>query len=311
MKITFRQIGQQQTNIRLDHYLVEKYPAYSRAFLKRQINKGGILVNETIKKPSYILKENDRIDIDVAVPEKYVLQADPTIKLSVIYKDENMVVIDKSAGISVHPSSASGRQKDTIANALLAYYPETKDVGDAPKIRPGIVHRLDKETSGLMVVAKNKQSFEWLKKQFSERRVVKKYLTLIHGQPKKNRGTISKAIGKTKDFRKRTIVPLKDQKEALTYYKTIETFNDYSLIEAEPKTGRTHQIRIHLASIGHPVVGDKLYSFKNHIPPEGLKRQFLHAYYLKFSLPSGKIIELQSDLPEDLKTVIDSLGALN
>ena len=355
-----------KNNIRLDKFLHNKLPTYSRSFLKSQIKSGNVLVNNKIKKPSYILKPNDKIEVKIATPKKIKspLSSSPyqggdkgVVKLKIIYEDKDIIAIDKPAGISVHPT-ASKKQNDTIANALLAHYPAIKNVGDQPDLRPGIVHRLDKDTSGIMIAAKNQKAFDWLKKQFAERKVVKKYSALVCGKLKEKKGVIAKPIGKTKDFRKRTTISIKGQKEAVTYYEiirhylrllpsdegragrgderkirqhlpptpsSIQTGNYvacnsfgikeeggkkiyYTLVEAKPRTGRTHQIRVHFASISHPIAGDKLYAFKRQTPPEGLKRQFLHASYLKFSLPNGKIIELKSELPEDLHQVLDLLN---
>ncbi len=293
-------------NSRLDQYLVKKLPQYSRAFLKSQIKQGNILINGQIKKPSYVLRQKDDVKININEREKPALQPNPSIKLKIIYEDENIIAINKPAGISVHPT-AGKKQNNTIANALLSYYPLIAGIGDEPDSRPGIVHRLDKDTSGIMVVAKNQKTFDWLKKQFAERKVEKKYTALVCGRVKKEKGVISKPIGKTKDFRKRTTAPIKEQKEAITNYRVIKKYNNHALLEVEPKTGRTHQIRVHLAAIGYPVAGDKLYGFKRQKPLPGLKRQFLHASYLKFSLPNGRIIELKSELPQDLRKALDNL----
>lgn len=317
------------TGIRLDKYLSQQFPQYSRAFLKSQINAGNILVNSKIKKPSYILKENDQLEVNITKPQKSALEPNPNIKLNIIYEDKNIIVIDKPAGISAHPSKPG--QNDTIVNALLAYFPPIAKVGDEPRLRPGIVHRLDKDTSGLMVVAKNQKSFSWLKKQFVCRKIAKKYLALAIGNIKEKKGVITKPIGKTKDFRKRTTITLKEQKEAITNYRVLERFlfschpelgsgsqkmpkqirhdksRHYTLLEIEPKTGRTHQIRVHLASIGHPIAGDNLYGHKRQTPLPNLKRQFLHASCLKFLLPNGKLLELTSDLPDDLNLCLQNL----
>lgn len=291
--------------IRLDQYLTKKLTQYSRSFLKQQIKQGNVLVNGKIKKPSYILKVDDKVKIKIVQPKKPALQPNPNIKLTIIYEDDNIIILDKPAGISTHP--ARTEQHDTIVSGLLSYYPAIKNVGDAPEIRPGIVHRLDKDTSGLMVVAKNQKAFDWLKKQFIERRIVKKYLALVVGKTKEKKGIISKAIGRAKHFGKRTIIPYKQQKEATTTFKVIKYFSGYSLVEAEPETGRTHQIRVHFASIGHPIADDKLYGFKRQLQPKELNRQFLHASYLKFTLPDGKMVEFKSKLPSDLEKCLQKL----
>ena len=325
-------------NLRFDKYLTLKFPNYSRAFLKSQIKSGDVLVNGKAKKPSYVLKENDRVEINIKEKAATRLGPNQAIRLNVIYEDKNIVAIDKPAGISTHPAKPD--ETNTIANALLAYYPDIKEVGDEPNLRLGIVHRLDKDTSGILLIAKNNQAFEWLKKQFSQRKVVKRYLALTAGKMKEQQGVISKPVSRTQGTIKRTTAPILGVKEAITYYKVIQYFschpelvsgshkmpkqaspergrrvrheeNAFTFIEAEPKTGRTHQIRVHLASIGHPLAGDKLYGFKNQICPAGLKRHFLHASYLKISLPDGKMVELYSKLPEDLRLVLADLNSKN
>lgn len=238
---------------------------------------------------------------------KVKLEPDSSIPISVVYEDENIIVINKQAGISVHPSI--NEPGGTIANALVARYPEIKNVGDDP-MRPGIVHRLDKDTSGLLVVAKNQETFEFLKKEWQSGQVIKKYLALVWGHPKEKGEIISELARSLKDFRKRVVIkPGKNNikgKLAVTEYRVIKKYKDFSLLEVIPKTGRTHQIRVHMASIGHPVVGDKVYGNKK-VAPEGLTRQFLHAFYLSFSLPGGKKIALESDLPEDLNKILAKL----
>ena len=237
------------------------------------------------------------------------LEPDSGIPLDVIYEDKDIIVLNKQAGISVHPSV--NEPWGTLANALIARYPEIKNVGEDP-LRPGIVHRLDKDTSGLLVVSKNQKTFEFLKKEWQEGRVIKKYLALIWGHPKEKGEIVSELARSLKDFRKRMVVRPEKQKNkevkgkmAITEYKVIKKFRDFSLIEVYPKTGRMHQIRVHFASLGHPVIGDKIYG-KSREKPEGLTRQFLHAFYLKFSLPAGPLA-FEADLPDDLKQTLAKL----
>ncbi len=237
--------------------------------------------------------------------KKIKLEPDYNIPLNVVYEDKDVVVLNKQAGISVHPSV--NEPSGTLANALIAKYPELIGVGE-DSIRPGIVHRLDKDTSGLLVVAKNQRAFEFLKKEWQEGKVIKKYIALIWGRPKSENGLIESELARSpKEFRKRIVVkPGKNAlagKLAITSYKVIKKYGDFSLVEVSPKTGRMHQIRVHMASIGHPVAGDKVYGGKRK-SPEGLNRQFLHAYYLKFSLPNGRSLALEADLPESLKEVL-------
>lgn len=238
------------------------------------------------------------------------LKPDFNIPLDIVYEDDDIVVINKQARISVHPSV--NEPSGTVANALIAKYPELIAGVGEDSLRPGIVHRLDKDTSGLLVVAKNQKSFEFLKKEWQSGQVIKKYLALVWGTMKSEKGEIKSELARSlSDFRKRMVLKLRAGQElkgklAVTEYEVVKKYKDFSLVEVIPKTGRTHQIRVHMASIGHPVAGDKVYGNKK-VAPEGLTRQFLHAFYLSFSLPGGKKIALESDLPEDLNEILAKL----
>jgi len=227
------------------------------------------------------------------------------LKLNIIYEDKDILVIGKPAGLVVHPNKPN--QNNTLVNGLLAYYPPINEVGEDP-LRPGIVHRLDKDTSGLLIVAKTNQTFKYLKEQFKQRKIKKKYLALVVGRIKDEKGIITKSISQSKKaHNKRSALWDEKAKKAITNYKVIKRFKDYTFLEVVPKTGRTHQIRIHLASIGYPLAGDKQYKFKRQPCPKGLGRHFLHAYYLKFQLPNGKMMALKSELASDLKKVLQDL----
>lgn len=236
------------------------------------------------------------------------------MKLKIIYEDENLLAIDKLAGIVVY--SEKPIHEKTLIDYLLENYPDLKNTGKAP--RYGIVHRLDKDTSGIILIAKNNKSLNYLQKQFKESKVIKKYLALVVGKIEQNQGKIETLIGRSfKDGKKQKVyLPIspeskkKGLRTAETFYKVIERFNNFSLFEVEPKTGRKHQIRCHLSYILHPIAGDKIYGFKNQSIPKNLKRQFLHANYLKIKIPSNKIKEFKSDLPEDLKIVLKKTKAL-
>lgn len=229
--------------------------------------------------------------------------------VSIIYEDEDILAVNKPAGLLVHGP-------DSLVDWLVKNYPQIKNVGDpstgsGQDLRPGIVHRLDKDTSGILLVAKNQKAFEYLKKQFQERKIKKKYIALVEGEIKKDKGIIDLAIGKSKkDFRKKVAGGKMAGKtrEAITEYKVVKRFPGYTFLEVFPKTGRTHQIRAHFKAIGHPVVCDKLYGPKKLICPFGLNRHFLHASSLEFKLPSGSVIKLEADLPEDLKNFLDMLN---
>ncbi|MEK7568363.1 MAG: RluA family pseudouridine synthase [Patescibacteria group bacterium] len=229
----------------------------------------------------------------------------------IIYESKNFIVVDKPAGLLVHPTAVS--RELTLVDWVLKKYPEIKSVGDNPEIRPGIVHRLDKDTSGVILIARNQNYFEYLKKLFQTRLMKKTYLVLAYGKLEPKTGTIEKPIAIKSGTIKRTVwmKKSKDAKEAITEYEVLKYFKaardlpHFSFLRAVPKTGRTHQIRIHLASIGHPIVGDSLYGKKeNHF---GLKRQFLHAESLEFNTAEGRRIKIEAELPEELKNIISKL----
>jgi len=237
------------------------------------------------------------------------------MEINIVFENENLLVVDKPAGIVGFPENNPDRK--TLINLLIKEFPDLKNVGEAP--RHGIVHRLDKDTSGLLLVAKNNETLFFLQKQFKERKVVKKYIALVNGEIKNEKGEIDTLIGRGQKDRKKQKVyfPLepdsKGKRKAFTEYVVLEKYSDkkenkYSLVEAIPKTGRKHQIRVHFQYLNHPIVGDKIYSFKNQVVLQGLKRQFLHATYLKVKMLDGKEKEFKSKLPKDLNEV---LGHLN
>lgn len=298
-------ITKENAGKRLDKFLAEKFPLYSRAHLQKLIKNELVSVNGKTAKPKHILQTDDEIKIEFPAPEEIKMEPDFTIPLKIFYEDADIAVIDKQAGLSVHPSEKE--KSGTLANALLAKYPEIKNVGEDP-IRPGIVHRLDKDTSGLMVVAKNNAAFQFLKKQFQGRKTEKRYLALVEGNFKEKTGTIKKSIGRhgMKQYAgERKKHAQKKTREALTEYKVKKSFIGYDLVEAKPKTGRTHQIRVHFSSIGHPLACDLKYGSRK--CPAGLSRHFLHSYYLSFISPSGQKIAFETDLPDDLKNILQTL----
>ncbi len=294
---------------RLDKFLHQKFPALSRNEIQKLIRSGLVLVNRKPGlKPSLILKTGDKIEIEENLFKKVELgdlKPEPKIPLEIIYEDKDLLVINKPAGLITHPTDKI--RKGTLVNALLARYPKLKSVGENP-LRPGIVHRLDKDTSGLIIIPKNQKSFLFIKQQFLDHSLEKKYLCLVDGIPTKKSGIIEYPIRpSTKNRLKKVAVKRlaeikKSVRSAVTKYKVIKTFGQkFALLEIEPLTGRTHQIRVHLSAINHPVIGDKLYGPKT---ASLLARQFLHAFYLKFTAPSGKKIELELNLPKDLENFL-------
>ena len=213
------------------------------------------------------------------------------MKIPIIYEDENIIIIDKPAGLLVHPTSKKER------NTLIDYFPNAR-----------LAHRLDKDTSGLLILAKNEKTNDWLKSQFKNRQITKKYIALVHGRLKDKQGIITKTISRSrKRGGSQTTTPIGKRREAITRYKVLKEFEGYTYLEVSPETGRTHQIRVHLASIGHPIAGDEKYKFKRQPTPEELKRQFLHASYLKFSLPNGEVKEFHLNLHKDLEKILKNL----
>ncbi|MEK7160705.1 MAG: RluA family pseudouridine synthase [Patescibacteria group bacterium] len=266
-------------------------------------------------KPSYILREGDIVvfALGFVLPDAVIILPNPAIKLNVIYEDADVLVINKPAGLSVHPRQDKNglpllpEINSTLVSGLLAYYSAIASVGDNPLFRPGLVHRLDKDTSGVMIIAKNQRSFDWLKAQFKEHQTAKKYIALTHGLFKEKQGVIKTILARAKNNPTKQKISAKEGKEAVTEYRVIKEFKSYSLIEAQPKTGRLHQIRVHLAHLGHSIVGDVKYGLKNEIKLAGLDRQFLHAKELKIILLDNKENTFVAPLPDDLLGVLQAL----
>jgi 23S rRNA pseudouridine1911/1915/1917 synthase len=268
----------------------ENCPELSRTHAQVLIEDGNILVNGLVVKPSLKLAAGDTIDVKIPPPIPSTLTPED-IPLKILYEDNDLLVVDKPAGLTVHP--APGHYTHTLVNAILAHVPEldTEETN-----RPGIVHRLDKDTSGLIIIAKNGEAHMKLADQFKSRTISKTYTALVHGRLSPQNGIIDASIGRDPRDRKRMAVTSQGR-EARTEYTVIRYLGNYTLLEVKPKTGRTHQIRVHLAAIGFPIVGDAVYGAKS----EFLSRQFLHACKLVFKLPSsGEQREFESELPTDL-----------
>ncbi|MDD5099092.1 MAG: RNA pseudouridine synthase [Candidatus Colwellbacteria bacterium] len=229
---------------------------------------------------------------------------------AVIYESSEFLVINKPAGLLVHRTRAKKKKEEepTVVDWILENRPEIKSVGDDPETRPGIVHRIDRETSGILVIAKTQVFFDYLKELFKEKKVKKTYLALVYGVVQDDKGIIDKPIGLKGGTIKRTVHGGKMIKEAITEFKVIRRFEELTLVEASPKTGRTHQIRVHLASIGHPIVGDSLYGGKKQKKSSTLtSRQFLHARSIEFESAPGHKVSFSADLPDDLARLIKEL----
>jgi 23S rRNA pseudouridine1911/1915/1917 synthase len=284
---------------RLDKYICEQHPEFSRTHVQKLIAEGYITVNDQLAKPGLRLNIGDRLKLVIppTPPSRLVPEAMP---LNILYEDDDLLVIDKPAGLPVHP--APGHPSHTLVNAILFHFPHLADISDS--LRPGVVHRLDKDTSGVMLVAKNSTAQADLAEQFKTHSVTKAYLVLVKGHLTPENGIIEAAIGRDPRNRKRMAV-VASGREARTEYQVIRYIGDYTLLEVRPETGRTHQIRVHLAAIGFPVVGDKVYGVKSPY----LNRQFMHACRLGFKQPSsGKYVEFKSELPPDLAQALEDIA---
>lgn len=285
---------------RIDKFLKEGIffdEEITRAEIIKNIKSGNVLVNGKEIKPSYILKEKDVIDVERET-HNAKLEPNSEIDLQIIYQDKNFVVVKKPAGLKVHPNNFD--EIDTLVNSLISKFPEMENVGEE-KLRPGIVHRLDKDTSGLMVVARNQKTFEELKKKFQDREVEKKYVAIVCGHLENKDGKIEAPIARAMNYKKQKIAQGRVRgkiRPAITLYKVLENLENFDLVEAQPKTGRMHQIRVHLAYVGHPVAGDEKYARKEFKNLPGAKRQMLHAKELKFNL-NGKDYNFFAQPPSD------------
>ena len=288
---------------RLDRFLVALLQEFSRSRIQGLIADGFVDVNGQAAKKSGQTLENG-FNVTVRIPPTVPTDLVPEdIPLDIIFENDDLIVVDKPAGMVVHP--AAGHSSGTLVHAMLGYNPEIEGIGGEE--RPGVVHRLDKETSGLILLAKNERAHRWLQDQFRLRKVEKTYLALVDGKPPTPSGRVEAYIGRDPSHRKRmAIVSESRGREAISEYKTVESFKDHTLLEFHPLTGRTHQIRLHCAFLGCPIVGDAIYGRKK--PSIEIRRHFLHAYRLKIVLPGENEPRIfEAPLPEELLEVLNML----
>lgn len=289
-------------NCRIDKYIAEKNNKFSRAIIQKMIEEEKILVNGAKTKNSYKVACGDIVTIEEMVAKEDLKLKPQKIDLNVIYEDEDIIIINKEKGMVVHPGN--GNPDGTLANAILERCKDSLS-GIGGTVRPGIVHRIDKDTSGLVIVAKNDNAHLNISKQIQERKVSKTYIALVRGNVKENEATINMPIGRSNKDRKKMAVT-KSGKEAITHFKVLKKYNGFTLLELKIETGRTHQIRVHLAQIGFPIVGDGVYS--NGKNPFGVEGQMLHAEKLEFLHPTTKKqVTFEAPLPDYFVEVLNNL----
>ena len=293
-------VTKEDENIRIDKYISSKID-FSRMTIQRMIENGNVLVNGKKVKVSYKVIQNDEIKIEEEEKKESHLQPE-NIPLDIIYEDDDIVVVNKQKGLVVHPGN--GNPDGTLVNAIMAHCKDSLS-GVGGELRPGIVHRIDKDTSGLIIIAKNDEAHMNLSKQIKEHKIKKTYLALVRGRIREKEATINMPIGRCKNDRIKMAVS-RDGKEAVTHFKVLKKYEKYTYIEVNIETGRTHQIRVHMSHIGYPLVGDSVYS--NGKNPFGVEGQMLHSYKLEFTHPkTGQTMELTAPLPDYFEKIINEL----
>jgi 23S rRNA pseudouridine1911/1915/1917 synthase len=293
-------VPKEAARLRLDQFLARELPKYSRSRLQQLVRKEFVTLNGSPARPRDLVRSGDRVEVNEPPLEKIDNQPE-AIPLDVLYEDEDMIVINKPAGLVVHPGA--GHREHTLVNALLHHFPKLSGIGG--KERPGIVHRLDKETSGCLVVAKTDEAHRGLSAQFAGRSVEKIYLALVAGRLRKNVGAIEENIGRHPVHRQKMSISRRRGREAKTEYRVLSSSDEISLVECKLHSGRTHQVRVHLEHLGHPVLGDKIYGKKH---ATTFPRQMLHAWKLGFQHP--RTLEwksFQAPLPTDFENAVKSL----
>jgi 23S rRNA pseudouridine1911/1915/1917 synthase len=296
-------VDKESQGMRIDKYLAKEFDDLSRSFIQKLIKNAKIKVNGDAVDKSYKINNGDLLEIQIETRESEIKAVE--MELDIVYEDQNIIVINKNADRVVHP--APGHYNDTIVNAMLAHVDNLSAINGVK--RPGIVHRLDKDTSGLLIVAKNDRSHKELAKQFKKRSVEKYYYALVEGNLAYKKGKIDAPIGRDPNDRKKMAVRKRHSKKAVSRFKIIEEFKNYTLVEVKIETGRTHQIRVHFSYLDHPVVGDKKYGSHNKL---GAERQLLHAKKLIIKHPiSREKMEFEADLKSDFRVILAKLRKEN
>lgn len=294
---------QEDQQMRLDKYLAEQFPEQTRSYLQKLIKEGGVLVNGRSVKTGYQLSCGDEVCVNI--PEPKELDVEPQkMELDIVYEDEDVILINKPKGMVVHP--APGHTKDTLVNGLL-YHCQGNLSGINGVARPGIVHRIDRDTTGILIVCKNDMAHNSIAAQLKEHSITRRYRALVHGNIKEDKGTVEGPIGRHPVDRKKMAINERNGKPAVTHYQVLKRFGNYTYIECVLETGRTHQIRVHMASIGHPLVGDEVYGPAK--CPFKLEGQCLHAMVLGFVHPrTGEYMEFSAELPGYFQELLGKLS---
>ncbi len=301
-------VREDEAGVRLDRFLTAQLSGKSRNVIQHLIGKGCVSVNGHASKSGYLLRIGDQVQVTILDNSSRKTGIEPrSLPLEIVYEDAGLLVVNKVAGIVVHPSP--GHSDDTLVNALAARYPDIMRENEGS--RPGIVHRLDKDTSGLLIVARNAATHMTLAEQMKRHEIVKRYLALVEGIVALDQGSIDAPIGRDTRHRQQMAITVVRSREAKTHFRVLERFNRHTLLQLELETGRTHQIRVHLKAVDHPIVGDPVYGSGNVIRGIDLRRQFLHAYQIEFVHPTtGKVIHLEVPLPLDLQAILDQKSFL-
>lgn len=295
----------EQKNVRIDKFLSEQLPDQSRSYLQKLLKEGNVTVNEKPVKANYKVQLSDTVRLELPEPENLdILPED--IPLDILYEDEDVLIINKPKGMVVHPSV--GHYTHTVVNAVMFHCKDHLS-GINGVMRPGIVHRIDMDTTGAIVICKNDMSHQSLADQLKEHSITRKYRALVHGNLKEDEGMVEGPIGRHPTDRKKMAINHKNGKPAVTHYKVLERFGSYTFIECQLETGRTHQIRVHMASIGHPLLGDELYGNPKNLAMKGLQGQTLHAMIIGFVHPSThEYMEFEAPLPEYFQNLLLKLS---
>ena len=291
-----------ESDVRIDRYLAKACPELSRSYIQKLLKSGQVLVNGSLIKSSYVVAADDHIEVDVPEAVEPEIEAEP-MDLDILYEDRDIILVNKPKGMVVHP--AAGHYSHTLVNGLM-YHCKDQLSGINGVMRPGIVHRIDMDTTGVLIVCKNDMAHNSIAAQLKEHSITRRYQAIVHGVLKEDEGTVDAPIGRHQTERKKMCINYNNGRNAITHYQVLRRFEQYTYVECRLETGRTHQIRVHMASIHHPLLGDTVYGSKK--PWPGLAGQCLHARRLRFVHPStGEPLELECPLPDWFRDVLEKL----